>query len=381
VWTVPEDCTKLDVSKSRIGPAEAERLANALLETPVKSLKCSFNNIGDGGVAWIAEVVKENSNVFTKLELASTGISADGMALLGEALKSNTYITHLDVSGNDFGDAGAAAVAEVLKVNSAITLIGLHQNKIGDAGASALATGLETNHKLKNLGLNKNGISNAGATALAAAALLPTTALTTLKLEHNKVGNSGTSALAETLIRPNAGLKTLKIGGNKFGGLGAEAIKRATAENPDAKVSLVASTLPDEEPTSEVPYLAPNQVGLLEGSLRDDPSEFAFIKYDTANCPFCKVLDKFWDDLAAQLPPGRVWRISCEAEPELCHERSVHLPGEPVFEAWGTDVRRSKTIAVERFQNENRGTQELMDFYTRKVQEAQAQGGAVGGEL
>ena len=87
----------------------------SLFNSPLKSAKLDFNDIGDEGVVAISEALKTNSTL-TELGLASSPVSA-----------------------NKIGPAGAQALADMLKVNSALTTLDLYRNNIGDEGVKALA--------------------------------------------------------------------------------------------------------------------------------------------------------------------------------------------------------------------------------------------------
>ena len=73
----------------------------------------------------------------------------------------------------------------------------------------------------------------------------------------------------------------------------------------------------------------------------------AFVKFEFLPCDYCTALNTFWDKLS-DLYPGVVWRVDCNAHPDVCEARSVkedptkppHLR-EPIIKFWtGSGFRR-----------------------------------------
>lgn len=86
----------------------------------------------------------------TTLDLRESDVQAADMALLAQALKSNTDLSILDLSySKGIGDAGALALAEGLRFNKGITHLDLSHCSIGDTGALALAEALKANSAIK----------------------------------------------------------------------------------------------------------------------------------------------------------------------------------------------------------------------------------------
>ena len=92
---------------------------------------------------------------------------------LGESLKTNASLTHLDVGFNSFGKEGGIA--------------------IGDA--------LATNHRLQYLDLSNNDIRACAAFSISVALIKGTSALEKLIMNGNPIGKTGGRSLLRVLTR------------------------------------------------------------------------------------------------------------------------------------------------------------------------------------
>lgn len=100
------------------------------------------------------------------LDLYRNEITAEGGKLIGEALKFNTFLLHLNLANNRLGDEGAEAIGGALKVNTTLLTLNFNLNKIGDIGAQSLAAGLNFNTSLKSMSLRYNLFGYEGKLAL-----------------------------------------------------------------------------------------------------------------------------------------------------------------------------------------------------------------------
>jgi hypothetical protein len=109
------------------------------------------------------ELLKCSSLVCLSLHANHLG-DAD-MLLMASALRENATLKNLYLGTNNIGDAGIAHLAQVLR-HSNLCSLGLSTNHIGDEGALALAEALQGNRVLNQLFLAWNQVSNQGARAL-----------------------------------------------------------------------------------------------------------------------------------------------------------------------------------------------------------------------
>ena len=108
--TVNTTLEHVDLSWCRIGPVEAQHLAQALrVNTSVKTLKLSRNPLGDEGAKALAEM------------LGGNGTESSGIV--------NTTLEHVDLSRCSIGPVGAQHLAQALCVNTSVkTLMFLKQD-------------------------------------------------------------------------------------------------------------------------------------------------------------------------------------------------------------------------------------------------------------
>ena len=180
--------------KFNVPANEKVRLAISFGSTDAE-LSLRRDNICDGGLRPIAEVLKVNKSI-TSLFLALNNIGDKGMIPLAGALKVNMTLTELDLWSNNVGVTGARYLAEALNINKTLSVLNLWGNKLGDEGAKALAEAIRTNKGLTRIDLGTNNIGNEGAKALAEA-IKANKSLTAVYLYGNNVGLEGAKALAE----------------------------------------------------------------------------------------------------------------------------------------------------------------------------------------
>ncbi len=162
--------TEVDLSSCGLrNEEEAERnekirqLAAALeTNTTLKTLKLSYNNIGDVGARLLADALLNNT-ALTNLNLFNNNIGPNGTKDIAGALEKNTTLTNLNLSSNNIGVDGAKYLAGALLKNTVLEILDLGINNIRDNGAKALADALETNTVLTNLNLWDNNIGAEGA--------------------------------------------------------------------------------------------------------------------------------------------------------------------------------------------------------------------------
>ncbi|CAF3321724.1 unnamed protein product [Rotaria sp. Silwood2] len=88
----------------------------------------------------------------TVLILSQNNITANGAAVLADALRNNTTLIGLSLWDNPIGDAGVQSLIQALTTNnSVLKRLGLQGNGITDQGAQYLAEMLKTNRTLTAL--------------------------------------------------------------------------------------------------------------------------------------------------------------------------------------------------------------------------------------
>jgi hypothetical protein len=140
----------------------AERIAAS--PGVVRGLWLKRNPIGPTGVQAIADLVATGHAPET-IDLVQTGMTADVLAGLTEALAATGVVKRLFLSGNDLG--GAPALAKLVG-ECGLEELYLSACRLGDPGAALLTAGLTPG--LKRLSVASNGISAQAATGLVRAA-------------------------------------------------------------------------------------------------------------------------------------------------------------------------------------------------------------------
>lgn len=111
----------------------------------VASYDLSFNELGDNGVAIIADALFRTSHIIY-LNLDMNSIQWEGVQYLSKALCVNDSLIHLSLSSGKSGgnnrnrvmEKGAYELAEALSVNRFLLILNLTGNAIGNEGLSYL---------------------------------------------------------------------------------------------------------------------------------------------------------------------------------------------------------------------------------------------------
>mmetsp|Transcript_90761 Transcript_90761/g.156981 ORF Transcript_90761/g.156981 Transcript_90761/m.156981 type:complete len:369 (+) Transcript_90761:1-1107(+) len=166
----------------------------------------------------MADALRRNCTL-KELHIALNGITENGTAALGIALKSNRTLLHLNLGNNVIAN-GARFFAEVLEHDTPLEELILNSCSMEAEGLVRLANALPANHILRKLDLNSNKIGDDGAEKFAEA-LTRNHTLQELDLGQAELGNRGASQLARSLAG-NKGLTHLRLGCNLIGTEGAE---------------------------------------------------------------------------------------------------------------------------------------------------------------
>ncbi|XP_064203904.1 F-actin-uncapping protein LRRC16A-like isoform X1 [Anguilla rostrata] len=116
------------------------------------SLGKNFNNIKSKNLAPVLDnlvhMIQEEESPLTSLSLADSKLKTD-MAIVLNALGSNTSLTRLDISGNGMGDMGAKMLAKALQINSKLRTVIWDKNNISPQGLQDVAAALEKNFTIR----------------------------------------------------------------------------------------------------------------------------------------------------------------------------------------------------------------------------------------
>ncbi|MFN8578405.1 MAG: hypothetical protein U0354_16330 [Candidatus Sericytochromatia bacterium] len=104
------------------------------------------------GLKNLVEVLLENNNSINELYLGGNHINKDGAFEIAKLLEKNN-IEHLFLNVNNIGDEGIKYISEKLKENISLKSLGLASNNISSIGAKELFEVLKDNKSLEKLDL------------------------------------------------------------------------------------------------------------------------------------------------------------------------------------------------------------------------------------
>lgn len=200
---------------NNIGSTGANNLAKSLKSnSTLKSILLTGNRIGHDGIASLVEALLENDTL-ESLSLNDNPIGISGVKSMATLLSSGECsLKILYLNKINLGDKGIALLANALKENDTLECLEIANNNITHVGAQSLELALEDNNTLQKVNMAHNNIGNEGVGCIATA-LIGNRSLNVLDLSHNNIGNEGAEAMAESLsIRGNNTLRELKLTGN-----------------------------------------------------------------------------------------------------------------------------------------------------------------------
>ncbi|XP_061680271.1 F-actin-uncapping protein LRRC16A-like isoform X2 [Syngnathoides biaculeatus] len=116
------------------------------------SLGRNFHNIKSKNVAAVLDdlvrMIQEEESPLTSLSLADSKLKGD-LAVVLNALGSNTSLTKLDIRGNAMGDMGAKMLAKALQINTKLRTLLWDRNNVSARGLQEVASALETNFTIR----------------------------------------------------------------------------------------------------------------------------------------------------------------------------------------------------------------------------------------
>ncbi|XP_026220202.1 leucine-rich repeat-containing protein 34 isoform X1 [Anabas testudineus] len=251
----------------------------------VTGLDLRYNNIGDEGVARLADLLQEADSALCSLDLTFNDIQTDGAEVLSKALQNNSTLLSLRLSGNKIGNRGAMHLASMLQVNNTLqelqladcdlatqsviaisivlksnksllsvdisrpllfshqeewavhfsdmlvvnsSLVELHLGKMGmtDTGMERLTEGLKFNHSLRYLDLRCNCVTRDGIHHLTKV-LKQNPTLEIIDLSSNRIEDEGAVCLSEAIASSGCGLRELSVNSNNIRTEGLLALAQA----------------------------------------------------------------------------------------------------------------------------------------------------------
>jgi hypothetical protein len=112
-WSIPRDCTVLNLQMSKVddenAPALARELA-ALTSPGLEELDIGWNDLSDVGATLVAEALLPHASTLRSVRLAHNHIGDSGAMALASALVTHMKLMTLDLSANSVSAKGVAVV-------------------------------------------------------------------------------------------------------------------------------------------------------------------------------------------------------------------------------------------------------------------------------
>ena len=220
--------TVCDLSFNELGPANAERIANALERPPLlQEVLFRHNSIGQSGCDALASVINTQMGLRI-VDVRGNGLKADAVRRLLKAIAISTSVAQLGLAANDLGAAGGALVAAALEKNSFVTHLDLRQNDLATDGVRHIAALIERpSCVLSNVCLNGNRLGAEGVTAFSKG-LAKNRSLRVLTLGANRCTDAACEALGAA-ITAQGSLETIDLKSNEITAVGLRPLVAAFA--------------------------------------------------------------------------------------------------------------------------------------------------------
>jgi Ran GTPase-activating protein (RanGAP) involved in mRNA processing and transport len=186
------------------------------------------NRIGTQGCRQLAKVLQW-SHVLSHLTVSMCGMTAEGCALIGPALKKNDSLVHLDISSNRFGSIGAQNLFHKEGSMGLLESVLLSQNAIGDSASPAICSHLKGNTNLKVLDLGYNNFGKPFLGQLVNV-LRENSVLETLILTKNRF-SPDCAEYFDSLLRECGNVKNLNLAQNPLRDEGVSQICTSLLQN------------------------------------------------------------------------------------------------------------------------------------------------------
>ncbi|XP_036412840.1 NACHT, LRR and PYD domains-containing protein 12-like [Colossoma macropomum] len=208
------------------------------MNSVLKQLDLSYNNLTDSGVQNIFQKLKHRNCVLEILRLNGCDITGESCRTLGSVL-SRSRLKKLQLGPSRIGDDGLKLLSAALRTNSTLHLLGLTHCNLTGASCTALASALSSDSSaLRVLDLSNNDLEDSGVKLLSAGLKSPHCKLEILRLSGCMITEEGCSSLASVLKSNTSNLRELDLSYNHPGESGEELLSKLL-EDPHCKLNSV----------------------------------------------------------------------------------------------------------------------------------------------
>ena len=179
--------------------------------------------LGFNSMIVLADILKKNIDICSRIILTKNDFGDDGIELLLECLEGNNNIVELNLSSNSLGVSGGMSIFRfLLKQESIICLDlsskeGIYRNRVCADGIKLITKVLRNNFFLEKIDLSSNSIKNEGMKYIVNG-LITNESLKYLIIPNNEITEKGILYL-ESKIKV-CKLKYLNLGSNPIGNIG-----------------------------------------------------------------------------------------------------------------------------------------------------------------
>jgi len=232
---------KLDLSDNWLDSDGGIAIGNMLKENCyITHLNLSDNHLGLQGIQLLCHVVQEYNDTVQHLNLSGNELDDDSGETIANLIVGTQKLEYLNISHNKFGKVGAKHLGFAISENTSLKELDLSWNHFRRKEATQLVRGIGANIFLKKLDLSWNGLALEGATALREA-LIANNVLEELIISNNNITVEGAVEIAKALAMNNT-LRVLDIGENPVQSAGGYGLLLKLKENSQSAVELLFLT-------------------------------------------------------------------------------------------------------------------------------------------
>eukprot|EP00878_Enallax_costatus_P046019 GHUV01055590.1.p1 GENE.GHUV01055590.1~~GHUV01055590.1.p1 ORF type:complete len:335 (+),score=121.68 GHUV01055590.1:1062-2066(+) len=230
--------SSLNLAYNELGNTAAKALAQLLVqaddsdesESPagLRELDLSSNRITADGAAVLADALSQAGCTLQRLVLSHNALGDSGVSALASALQTNKSLQHLDISGTDVAEKGIICLAATLaENNSGIRSLSISspllQQRPQHESITHLARMLACNTSIQMLQLSKAGLTDAALEILVKDGLLRNNSVTQLDLSANRFSSLAGEHLHQLLSSSRGqAIATLDLSHNRLEDSGAK---------------------------------------------------------------------------------------------------------------------------------------------------------------
>ena len=223
--------TQLDNHDRQVGNEGARYFGICLREDPpLKSFALKQNGVSAEGLYMILDGMKTNSNLCS-LDLSSNPLDSRGATAMGNFLADTRTLERLVLDDmTQFDDSSVREIAAGIAKNASLKALSLRSCSISSVGGKFLVSALSQHPSLTELRLCGNTQLGSSSVDLLCRMLKKNPTLTVLYLSNCGLGEDGAAYLAD-LLRGGGGLTVLAIKRNDIGDAGAIQLAEALMKN------------------------------------------------------------------------------------------------------------------------------------------------------